>query len=739
MDYNEILNIKDQIFWYLSKNEVKDAIWKLRFLAESLRVSKASEKISEIETAYRYMLNYQFDGMQDPEREALFSGMMRSLYEMAEDLSDERISIDSPNVFYEKYRLEKHRENQSLSDYRASLKEQEGALRLAELLTDGDDKLSKMKQIAVKKERISTNMFDSIFSRSRISDEQQTEYIEFVKDEEISTIDRCLFVSALTLNLLHRFDQRKMSVLLSACLSEMSALRARAVVGLIFVLIKHDNRMEFYPECEKELQSFIENDSFRKFFDTVLIQLIRSKETESISRKMNDEIIPEMMKLSSKIGKKLSIEDLNTEIDISDKNPEWKKDLESSGLANKLQEYSELHLEGADVFHSTFANLKSFPFFSELSNWFLPFDGSYSQLIDLTSGNPNNLLLTAISKSAYMCDSDKYSFCLSLLQIPHQQHQMIAAKLKEESGELEKLQKEEMIFNPNISDEILSNQYIQNLYRFFKLYPRRGNFNDIFRFSANFYQYKTLKPLILRPQLMNKLAMYCFDKNHFAEAEAIYNQIVDSAQDANSETWQKLGYCRQMLNDLKGAVEAYSQAETLNSNNSWIVKRLAHCYRLMKNPEKAVEYFLQAEQLQPENMGIQMNIGHCYLEMEDYEQALNRYFKVEFSDSNNKKPQRPIAWTALLAGKFDLSENYYEQLIADKPSLHDYLNLGHIYLCTNRMKQAVESYVSSMKLAGGYDAFKKHFMEDEEILLKNKVDSAIFPRLFDHIQYRMES
>ena len=150
--------------------------------------------------------------------------------------------------------------------------------------------------------------------------------------------------------------------------------------------------------------------------------------------------------------------------DFSEKNPEWKKELEDSGLGKKLQEYSNLQMEGADVFHSTFSSLKSFPFFSEISNWFMPFDPAYSEIANLFPGeSQNNLLKTAILDSGHMCNSDKYSFCLSLAQIPQAQREMMMNRMGAESEEIKQLQKEAQEMNPTIDEEVISDQDIQDL------------------------------------------------------------------------------------------------------------------------------------------------------------------------------------------------------------------------------------------------------------------------------------
>jgi len=91
-----------------------------------------------------------------------------------------------------------------------------------------------------------------------------------------------------------------------------------------------------------------------------------------------------MMKLSPMIGKKIKLDEWMGATGFEEKNPEWQKIIDESGLSDKLQELSELQMEGADVFHSTFSNLKSHPFFLEMSNWHLPFDPRHSSLESLS-------------------------------------------------------------------------------------------------------------------------------------------------------------------------------------------------------------------------------------------------------------------------------------------------------------------------------------------------------------------
>ena len=433
------------------------------------------------------------------------------------------------------------------------------------------------------------------------------------------------------------------------------------------------------------------------------------------------------------------MQDLMGETDFADKNPDWQKELENSGLANKLQEYSSLQMEGADVFHSTFSNLKNFSFFGELSNWFLPFDTQYSELQPLFSDKDglNGLLQTAVLNSSHMCNSDKYSFALSLLQIPVSQRQMMAGRFGEEADQLKEMQKDAESLNPKVNEDVISNQYIQDLYRFFKLYPYKNNFFDIFKLRLNFYDKKSIAPLISDHKSMLQIANYCFDKNFFAEALGIYRKLIADGS-FESDLWQKVGYCKQMLDDLSGALEAFLQAELLSPDNSWIIKRIAQVYRSLKDPQHALEYYQRAAQLNPNNLNIELNIGHCYLDLGEYDKALNSYFKIEVLDSKSSKAWRPIAWTAFLLRKFDLAQQYYQQILADKPNVHDYLNAGHVELCLNRKKSALDCYLKAAYKTTDFNQFVSLFEEDAKELIAAGIDISFFPILLDELRYKLD-
>jgi hypothetical protein len=126
------------------------------------------------------------------------------------------------------------------------------------------------------------------------------------------------------------------------------------------------NREKFSAsnDVKNRIALLLENDTVKRLVKKIQLQLIKSKETERITRKLNEDILPEMMKLSSKIGNNLDPNELINDLKENEINPEWEGYLKESGISDKLKEINNLQLEGSDVMMGTFSNLKTFPFFS---------------------------------------------------------------------------------------------------------------------------------------------------------------------------------------------------------------------------------------------------------------------------------------------------------------------------------------------------------------------------------------
>ncbi len=184
---------------------------------------------------------------------------------------------------------------------------------------------------------------------------------------------------------------------------------------------------------------------------------------------MREEIIPEMLKNASSMrDTRFGIEE--NEEENNDKNPDWEEAIEKSGLGDKLREMNELQLEGADVYMSTFAGLKSYPFFREVHNWFYPFTKQQSDVHNMLESKTNekNSLLDILLQSGFFSNSDKYSLFFTIQQLPKSQQDMMLSQLNEQQmTELTDKSNADTLKKFFEKPGTVSNQYLHDFISFF--------------------------------------------------------------------------------------------------------------------------------------------------------------------------------------------------------------------------------------------------------------------------------
>lgn len=459
--------------------------------------------------------------------------------------------------------------------------------------------------------------------------------------------------------------------------------------------------------------------------------MIRSQETVKIDKKMREEIIPEMIKNANISRMKFDFEENDEE--GNDHNPDWAFNIENSALGDKLREMSELQMEGADVYMSTFSQLKNYPFFKMISNWFYPFDKGHSSVVKELGDANDNSILELILGSGFFCDSDKYSMCFTIMHLPKMQRDAMVAQLsdqqmnmvmdEEKTAEMKKL---------NDREDILSNQYIHNLYRFYKLYPRRHEFHDIFNEAIKLHTYNFLKPVLEKPLYLRNLADYYFKKEYYMTAEDIYTQLIKTVGD-DAELYQKIGYCLQKEKKYDQAIQAYLRADMMKPDNIWTNRHLATCYRLSKQYDKALEYYKKIEEVEPENKTLLFNIGSSLAELGRDDEALNYFFKLDFIDPNSVKAWRAIAWCSFISGKLEQADKYYKKVLRHKPQAPDYMNAGHVAWVMGNIEKTIELYSKSVVAIHGRQQFITMFNKDKPILIQHGINKDDIPLMLDLI------
>jgi tetratricopeptide (TPR) repeat protein len=278
--------------------------------------------------------------------------------------------------------------------------------------------------------------------------------------------------------------------------------------------------------------------------------------------------------------------------------------------------------------------------------------------------------------------------------------------------------------------EVIGNQYLHDLYRFFKLHSRKAEFRDPFNETISLHRLPLLKEILCQPEHLTSVAEFYFRKERYPEAiEAI--EELSELLPGEMTLFQKTGYCLQKEKRYAEAIEAYLKADMIKPDNGWTNRHLATCYRMLHSFANALNYYHKVEAIQTGNGNTDFYIGTCLAGLERYDEALNYFFKLDMQENSSPKTGRAIAWCSLMAGKNEQAMKYYGKLIDDAPTVADYLNAGHTAWITGNPKQAIELYRNSLLLCKEKKQFWELFECDKPILIKLGIPSDDIPLMLD--------
>lgn len=689
----------------LSKHNLNGALSKLSESAESTDNWQIKSEIENLKTTYSYMLQYASLGIQDPSRMDLYNQIMCSAYALNRKLNVISELENGTNYLSRKYKSMKS--SKSYSEILDSLETVSEQILLAQ--HEGQKDILGLLQ---KKQYITDELFNKTWLPVAWNKEDYQSALEIIDSDTIFDNEKAVMISATGLSLIHILDPFKLRLLIHSYLGDFEPLiTQRALTCLIISLLYTEKQInESYPELNTEINIIKDKEGFTEDLHRIIKQLILSLDTEEIDKKMRDEIIPSIM--SSSYFKK-SVEDI-IEIkadDFIEKNPQWKS------LKENIQELDNLRIEGADTNMGTFSQLKKYSFFTEPAHWFYPYDTETPEIYELLNkpGNEDyKTILEAIMEFPDMCNSDRYSLCLTLKSMS----QFPIDGLKEGLTAQYNMMKEKLASSDNnlFEKETVSRHFIQDFYRFCKLWSSKSDRTDIFTDKLTVWEPKVIYQILEESGKLKSIADYLFSKDYISESLEIYKQTVE-ANPLDTESFQKIGYAYIKNDEYELAIKALNTANMLEPDNEWTLKNLAVCYKKTGKAETALKYLQEAEALNPDNIKLSNQIGITLIQLERFDEAIKHMFKVEYFSKKKTPAQRAIAWCYFMTGKFDDAINMYRKIIeSDDVRAEDYMNLGHIYLLQNNMSEALNYYKKSVGLLDKDETFHNMFAEDAKML-----------------------
>lgn len=649
-----------------------------------------------LKSDYERMLQFMGEGGTDPQRDDVHLNLMRRAYALLDNaIRTYRLQSSSKSCATAYQALLANRQT-DLEQLAAQVDRLCDTLAEERNRRDYNGRTARIRELEAATASAFTSLFNGLWTYKTVNRDEENLIQALVERQEDR--QQPLLISALTLNLWECFDAGKYRILLHFCLSSNTEVRTRALTGVVWTYMKYKERFYLYPDLLKGLSILGQEPAVTADLLLLQKQLYMSLETDRAKKKLQEEILPDLMRSKRHRRNHMGFEELDIELTQALKGTpkeDWKLSKEDIKLANNMKAFMQMGEEGVDVNLATFSALKGFPFFRTTGNWFLPFDSRHPDVRGLFYTDDDKPLSFPhfLLQSGNFCDSDKYSLCLMLQNIPQSQRTAVMAKF----GAQQDAEGKEDLLNGLMQQAETPTRryraYIENLYRFFKLSPHHNEFADPFKMGLLFTDYEALDQLVHTLEFLKEMAGFLMKLEYYDDAIAYWEEI-KSTEGATADLLQKLAYCYQKKQLTGQAVTTYQQADLLEPDNEWTLYQLHLCYAALKHFDRELECLLKLEEMNPADARRIADTGFCLIRMERFEEAANRFYKLEYMGERVPTAMRAIAWCAFKTNKLEQAEKYYNKLLEnnEKAKWEDFLNAGHIAWLQGNLKQAVALY-----------------------------------------------
>lgn len=740
MEVVKIIQQHKRLCKLVSEKRIKQSLDILQDMITASLRGDLRDEYNNIEMTYRNMLTYTMEGINDPERSKVYLKLIQSILELSDRSKQDILSHYSGwHTYWVRQQTEKEQKLtgrtivETVDDlmFKSELDEW---LKLSNEINPDPES-----QLALQHKNLIKNIFNHLWLTDYYGEAEESLIKIIMSSGKFRWFESSLFVSAITLSALRTWQPEKLFSLIDFYESAAEQIMERALSGLILILHYYNGRVSLYPEITEKITGISKDGKFRERCRIIVLQTIRSRETENLSKKLHDEILPKVAKLKPRIEEKFDLDNILPKDKNEDKNPDWTEMFnDSEEIFKTMEELTKLQMEGADVYMSAFANLKHFDFFKDFQNWFVPFYPDHELVNEIFRdeilGKGTNELAEALHKTPFICNSDKFSLLLNLKYLPSSQKSLMLKVFSMELDALHQNEEAESSVDPYRNFRTNVTQYLHDLYRFFKLSPYKKEFEDLFTGKLDIYNSEFFRMTCNAHEAEAGLADYFFSKNYYSDALELFLKQLNSRVE-ESQLYEKIAFCYQKEDNYEDALRYYQRAELIE-RKVWTLKKIGLCLRRLGRKEEALDYYLQAGATDPGNIHTAIMTGHCYLDLNDYESALKYYFKVEYNDPGNLKILRPIAFCYLALGRFDDSEKYYDRLASGHLNAHDYINKGHLALCRGRKKEAADYYLLSIGTNEiSLEEFISVFRDDKPLLVTLGVNPEDMPIILDYVAF----
>ncbi len=692
-----------RIFLQLINGNVGLTIVELETYLSAWPDAQASEKLEVLKREYQLMTDYWVRGAKDPQLDKQYQRLLQRLYVVCSNISILRHIVNSSflkgiyNQVYLNYNV------WSVASIRQELENFVSEVALIELEPENTRK-EKSLDIYKRHAKQMDALFNYVLVSGLWSDSFGSEMEDILLSPTIDSNDQQLLVSSVMLSLLNRFDMAKFRMLVNVyCKAVDEQVRQRALVG--WALSIDDDWVNVYPELFAVISELLKSPEACRELTELQIQMVYALHAEKDTSTLQKEIIPDLMKDSSFRMTHNGIEEVKEDPLEDILNPDASEQ-RMERLEESFNRIKDMQRQGVDIYFGGFSQMKRFPFFYDISNWFVPFYLQHPDISEVVKTMNANRFLEQLLKNGPFCNSDKYSFLIAFHQIfdrvPEEVRKMISRDeaivgVQEDPAELH-------------SPAFIRRSYLMDIYRFFRLFPNRSVFCNPFETSGK----------LSDMWLFFGSKLFCNTPLEQRKTEIVAMLIKQKMRD---KALLLLDSYPEEMRDVQYYLlkEDYEKALELAPDNERALTGYARVMFRKANYNEAADVYERLLLLYPDNNNYMLNRAVCLVNIEDYENALKILFQMNYENPDDDRILRVFAWALTCDGKLEQADKIFRQLISmEKCHGNDYQNYGYCLWLMGRIKESAESFRRYSDYVGqGSD--NSHYFLDEHWLLQRGI------------------
>lgn len=686
------------------------------YLLANPQLRRDKEKLLAIQGDFRLLTDYWRRGYDDPERQQVYEKLLQRLYILTANINFHQKVSASTFMSSVYNRPRKTRKDWAMSSIRQQLEEFVSNVAMLALEPDQTRQEHQLK-IYNEHQLMMHDLFDYIITSRQWNESLSKAFSDMLLAPTIDVTDQQLIVSAITLSTINTFDIGKFTVLTDVYQGTTdTALRQRALAG--WALALGSAKLTVYPEVAKTMAEVCQDERCCDELTELQMQLFYCMAAEEDHKKIHDEIIPDILNGSNIKLTRHGLEETDEDSLEDILHPEAAEQ-NMERMEQSMQRMANMQRQGADIYFGGFSQMKRFPFFSDLSNWFVPFYPEHPAVSKIWDNTKGKRFLQTITEVGAFCDSDKYSFVLAfeqvLRQFPARMLKMI------EDGEASAAPLGGSIANEEQKEPaFVRRMYLQNLYRFYRLFPVRSEFVNPFDSIGHyvFFASQALKGTELMKRIP-QVAAFLMKRQKYEETKAVMNN--HSADTTNFDYNLIMGnlLMRQPMATAQSATDYFRHALKLRPDSEQALSGYARASFRCHNYEAALEAYKQLTDLKPDNRGFMLNTAICMANMKLTDDALKLLYRLDYEKPGDLKVTRVLAWVQTTCRRYEqANKNYNDLLSVDEPTPVDMLNYGYCLWFQGKVDEAINLFKKFLQTEPDKSfSLENEFMHSEHDLL----------------------